>query len=351
MSGRGMARSSAISPRSSRAGPCCLLGQQRVAAAERRLAQPTAQPARACTGVIVDASAPARAAGSPSRCAACRARRARTAADRVAADERVPHRGRRRPRDEARSRARRCSRSGTPAPAAPSRVASTNAMYVQCPPAARARRPPRRAAVPAPRARVAGVLVHDLDTVGRAAGERRTTAAVLAALGTRNTSSSPRGRRSGRRRHRRTSSQHSVYCALPGRDPAEVVGQRRVQVRRPRPGPRDRALPRWLTSKTPTRSRTAVCSATTPPPAYSSGIDQPPKSPSLAPSAHVALVQRGAAKARSTPLRRRRRCRAPGGDPGPRPAARRCRGPGPPHPGSSLLARTEPTTSSPRVAP
>src|SRR6476620_11044211 len=51
------------------------------------------------------------------------------------------------------------------------------------------------------------------------------------------------------------------------------------------PGPVTEALPRWLTSKTPTRSRTAVCSATTPPPGYSIGMSQPPKSAILAPRA------------------------------------------------------------------
>src|SRR5690242_4851110 len=51
------------------------------------------------------------------------------------------------------------------------------------------------------------------------------------------------------------------------------------------PGPVTDALPRWLTSKTPTRSRTAVCSATTPPPGYSIGMSQPPKSAILAPRA------------------------------------------------------------------
>jgi hypothetical protein len=43
-------------------------------------------------------------------------------------------------------------------------------------------------------------------------------------------------------------------------------------------------LPRWLTSKMPTDSRTAVCSLTTPE-GYSNGIDQPPNSASFAPSA------------------------------------------------------------------
>ena len=51
------------------------------------------------------------------------------------------------------------------------------------------------------------------------------------------------------------------------------------------PGPRTASLPRWLTSKTPTRVRTASCSRMTPPPGYSMGISQPPKSASLAPRA------------------------------------------------------------------
>src|SRR6478752_10662661 len=50
------------------------------------------------------------------------------------------------------------------------------------------------------------------------------------------------------------------------------------------PGPATTALPRWLTSKMPTASRTAVCSLTTPE-EYSSGIDQPPKAENFAPSA------------------------------------------------------------------
>src|SRR4051794_34657663 len=50
------------------------------------------------------------------------------------------------------------------------------------------------------------------------------------------------------------------------------------------PGPATVILPRWLTSKMPTASRTAVCSLTMPE-GYSSGIDQPPKSANFAPSA------------------------------------------------------------------
>src|SRR3954463_10021331 len=51
------------------------------------------------------------------------------------------------------------------------------------------------------------------------------------------------------------------------------------------PGPRTVPVPRCETSKSPTAVRTAACSASTPPPAYSIGIDQPLKSASLAPAA------------------------------------------------------------------
>ena len=51
------------------------------------------------------------------------------------------------------------------------------------------------------------------------------------------------------------------------------------------PGPTTPALPRCDTSNTPTAVRTAVCSLMTPPPAYSSGISQPPNDANLAPSA------------------------------------------------------------------
>src|SRR3954452_16362121 len=79
------------------------------------------------------------------------------------------------------------------------------------------------------------------------------------------------------------SSQHSVYCACPG--PMRVRSLVRVRLTKSTaPGPATTAFPRWLTSKTPTPSRTAVCSLTTPA-AYSSGIDQPPNSPNFAPNA------------------------------------------------------------------
>ncbi len=79
------------------------------------------------------------------------------------------------------------------------------------------------------------------------------------------------------------SSQHSVYCALPG----PILPRSLLSVAltyAAAPGPRTIALPRWLTSKMPTDSRTAVCSLTTPE-GYSSGIDQPPNSANFAPSA------------------------------------------------------------------
>src|SRR5829696_2020350 len=80
------------------------------------------------------------------------------------------------------------------------------------------------------------------------------------------------------------SSQQRVYCAEPGwmRRTSLV---RHALTKSAAPGPVTDALPRWLTSKTPTRSRTAVCSATTPPPGCSIGIAQPPKSAIFAPRA------------------------------------------------------------------
>src|SRR6476469_9385648 len=80
------------------------------------------------------------------------------------------------------------------------------------------------------------------------------------------------------------SSQHRVYCALPSWiRPRSLVRQELTKSRAP--GPETRALPRCDTSKIPTDDRTAVCSRTTPPPGYSIGISQPPKSAILAPSA------------------------------------------------------------------
>src|SRR6188472_4755231 len=77
--------------------------------------------------------------------------------------------------------------------------------------------------------------------------------------------------------------QHNVYCALPGPiRPRSLVSVALTYAAAP--GPLTSALPRWLTSKMPTDSRTAVCSLTTPE-GYSSGIDQPPKAENFAPSA------------------------------------------------------------------
>src|SRR3954470_24532867 len=79
-----------------------------------------------------------------------------------------------------------------------------------------------------------------------------------------------------------SASQHRVYCARPG----PILPRSLLSValtKAAAPGPRTVPLPRWLTSKMPTASRTAVCSLTTPEPAYSSGIDQPPNSANLAP--------------------------------------------------------------------
>src|SRR5687768_12219824 len=60
---------------------------------------------------------------------------------------------------------------------------------------------------------------------------------------------------------------------------------RQALTKSPAPGPETRALPTCETSERPTEDRTAPCSRTTPPPAYSIGFCQPPKSASLAPRA------------------------------------------------------------------
>src|SRR3954447_998861 len=78
--------------------------------------------------------------------------------------------------------------------------------------------------------------------------------------------------------------QHSVYCAWPGPiRPRSLVSAPSTSAAAP--GPRTVPVPRWETSNSPTAVRTAACSASTPPPAYSIGIDQPLKSASLAPAA------------------------------------------------------------------
>ena len=78
-------------------------------------------------------------------------------------------------------------------------------------------------------------------------------------------------------------SQHSVYCAWPGAiRPRSLVSVALTYAAAPVPV--TMALPRCETSKTPTPSRTAVCSLTTPE-EYSRGIDHPPNSANFAPSA------------------------------------------------------------------
>src|SRR5215207_108020 len=119
---------------------------------------------------------------------------------------------------------------------------------------------------------------------GAAAASRRTTSSVLAALGTRKTSSSLRRYTMRSSTTPPLSLQHIVYCALPGpMRPRSLV--RQVLTYAVASGPRTVALPRWDTSKTPTALRTAVCSRTTPAPGYSIGISQPPKSAIFAPRA------------------------------------------------------------------
>src|SRR5450756_1756226 len=127
------------------------------------------------------------------------------------------------------------------------------------------------------------------------------------------------------------------------------------------PGPLTLALPRWLTSKMPTRSRTAVCSRTTPPPGYSIGISQPPKSAILAPratwrswsgewysggpaaaaaAAAEAIMRTDASASPATSAGDKRHCIdvAPGRLAGPCPCWSL---PGPFHPSSALRAPTE----------
>ena len=60
-----------------------------------------------------------------------------------------------------------------------------------------------------------------------------------------------------------SSAQHSVYCACPGAIfPRSAVNTPFTSSAAP--GPVIASVPRWLTSNTPTSSRTAVCSATVP---------------------------------------------------------------------------------------
>ena len=81
--------------------------------------------------------------------------------------------------------------------------------------------------------------------------------------------------------------QHNVYWAWPGAILARSA-VRQLFTKSAAPGPVTPALPRCDTSKMPTVVRTAVCSATTPPPAYEIGMSQPPKAPMVAPSARCA---------------------------------------------------------------
>src|SRR5215218_970478 len=78
-----------------------------------------------------------------------------------------------------------------------------------------------------------------------------------------------------------SSLQSNVYCAWPGPIlPRSAVRQRLTKSAAPAPA--TVALPRWLTSKMPTALRTAACSANTPAPTYSKGIDQPLNAANLA---------------------------------------------------------------------
>lgn len=75
--------------------------------------------------------------------------------------------------------------------------------------------------------------------------------------------------------------QHNVYWAWPG--PIRFRSLVRVALTNcAAPAPLTDALPRWLTSNSPTLVRVALCSLTVP--AYDTGISQPPNSAKLAPS-------------------------------------------------------------------
>src|SRR5215210_8365392 len=75
-----------------------------------------------------------------------------------------------------------------------------------------------------------------------------------------------------------------VYCAWPGAILFRSLVRQRLR-KSADPGPVTVALPRWLTSNSPTACRTAACSVSTPAPAYSRGIDQPPNAANFAPAA------------------------------------------------------------------
>ena len=88
-------------------------------------------------------------------------------------------------------------------------------------------------------------------------------------------------------------SSRCVYCARPGADLAEVVGERRLQRGRARRAPATRTVPRWLTSNATASSRHARCSASVPV-GYASGMSQPPNGDQLGAERAVLGVERRA---------------------------------------------------------
>src|SRR5690606_1893495 len=120
---------------------------------------------------------------------------------------------------------------------------------------------------------------------GAAALSRRRTTAALAAFGMSTTWSSPwRYAIRSSTTPPVASSQHSVYCAPPGPIRSRSLVRQRLRYATAS-GPVTRSFPRWETSNRPTALRTASCSASTPPSAYSRGIDHPAKAANFAPSA------------------------------------------------------------------
>ena len=198
MCARGMPRSSATRPRSSRAGPGRPLGQQRVAAPERVLL-PADRPAeRACTGVIVERQVLAvqrvahlgaqRVAGAePGGRAAERLGPASSSASHSA-----PASSQR--RAAARSRARRCSRCGRPRTGRPCHSRRRVGHVVEVARAARARSSSVRRARPLHGEHAERRVLVDRPRRPRArpprAGARPRR--CWRRSGTRNTSSSPR---------------------------------------------------------------------------------------------------------------------------------------------------------------
>ncbi|CAB4874207.1 unannotated protein [freshwater metagenome] len=118
-----------------------------------------------------------------------------------------------------------------------------------------------------------------------------TTADVFAAFGTRKTLSLA-FRYAIKSSTTPPSGVHSnVYCAQPLA--IRLRSLVNIELRKSTAsGPITDAFPRWETSNIPTASRTAVCSAKTPPPGYSIGINHPPKSAIFALSA-MCLSLRG----------------------------------------------------------